>query len=122
MATESKNRDLWALQYGSKAYDKVNQWTQFLLTRSVDPKKLREGQALLIETQEHTPHKWTLIFSQQDDQWKKTFAELKKTISGLDCSQISFFSPSEEQIFNVKQVFRDEIMKKKFTAHKEDSF
>ena len=120
MVDKIGDRHLWVLQYGSEAYNKVNLWTQFQLTRSVDPKKLREGQNLLIETQNHTPHKWTLVFSQQGN-WESTFEKLKETVSGLNCSQISFFSPSDDHIFLAKNLFREEILKKKFSAYKEDS-
>jgi|GEM_PF-2819931 len=119
MRNSNDDRELWVVQYGSDAYNKVNFWTQFFLSKAVDHKKLRAGQNLLVDTQEHTPHRWTMVFSEDDDNWTETVQHLRKTIDGLNCNRISFFSNSEGHIDEIKKIFKNEIMKKSFFVKRE---
>lgn len=113
------DRHLWMVPYGSAVYNKVNVWTQFMLSQSLTPQQLRQGQSLLVHTQGQTPHKWTLVFSVDQKGWGHTLTHLKKMGRHLKYSHLSLFVDSKKDLEQASSIFEEEILRKKISIFSE---
>ena len=109
---EALENELWVVQYGSSTYNKINWWSEFMLSKYVDQKALREGNPYLLGTQTHLPNRWTLVYSLGDDS-KQALQNIKECWERLGKPRLRFYGQDPDLMQLTETLFHGEIAPKR---------
>jgi|GEM_PF-4484017 len=97
---------MWAVPYGSSLYKKINWWSGFLLSKYIDPEKIREGESFLTGTESFIPSKWTFVYS-RTPKGSQGLHKLRKAWEDLGAPPLKIYYESTTEFKALQEIFTD---------------